>query len=143
MKMQRFDRFIYPKESDRVLKKPIEDELRRLEKIKNEQKEMRSRYYDNELTITALYNHIKLIAELTRDLEEREVLRKEKNEAVRKLHEQTREHSQQVRDLKDQLRVGNKTSTPAKQSTEVPQLKKEENAALNVLGATLKGRKYP
>lgn len=35
MKMQRFDRVLYPIESDRVLKKHIEQELRRLEKIKN------------------------------------------------------------------------------------------------------------
>jgi predicted transcriptional regulator len=105
MKVQRFDRFIYPMESERVLKKPIEDELRRLEKIKNEQKEMRGRYYDNELTITALYNHIKLISELNRELDEREVLRKEKNEAVRKLHEQKRDQMTEVRELKDQLRA--------------------------------------
>jgi hypothetical protein len=30
---------------------------------------MRSKYYDNELTITALYNHIKLIYEMNRELE--------------------------------------------------------------------------
>lgn len=37
---------------------------------------MRGKLYDNELTITALYNHIKLIWEMNRQLEEREVLRK-------------------------------------------------------------------
>lgn len=97
MKMQRFDRVLYPIESDRTLKKPIEEELRRLEKIKNEQKEMRGRYYDNELTITCLYNHIKLVHEMNRELAEREVLRKEKDEAVKKLHDQKRESLKEVR----------------------------------------------
>jgi hypothetical protein len=35
MKLQRFDRFIYPLSSDQILKKPVEEELKRLEKIKN------------------------------------------------------------------------------------------------------------
>lgn len=47
MKLQRFDRVIYPMQSDKILKKPIEDELKRLEKIKNEQLAMRGKYYDN------------------------------------------------------------------------------------------------
>lgn len=29
---------------------------------------MRLQFYDNELTVTALYNHIRLISELNRDL---------------------------------------------------------------------------
>jgi hypothetical protein len=34
-------------ESERVLKEPIANELRRLEKMKNEYKEMRAKFYDN------------------------------------------------------------------------------------------------
>ena len=29
---------------------------------------MRTQFYDNQLTITALYNHVKLISEMNRDL---------------------------------------------------------------------------
>ncbi len=31
---------------------------------------MRGQLYDNELTITALFNHIKLVAEMNRDINE-------------------------------------------------------------------------
>ena len=65
-KMQRFDRVLYPLNSDKILKQPIENELRRLEKIKNQRQEMRGKLYDNELLITALYNHIKLVDEMNR-----------------------------------------------------------------------------
>lgn len=64
-KVQRFDRFFYSKESEKVCFEPLKLELKRLEKIKNINKNMRSEIYDNELTITALYNHIKLIHEMT------------------------------------------------------------------------------
>lgn len=75
-KFQRFDRFIYPIESDKILKKPIELELKRLEKLKNLREDMRGKIYDTELLITVLYNHTKLVFEMNRELEEREVLRK-------------------------------------------------------------------
>lgn len=29
---------------------------------------MRSQFYDNELTVTALFNHIKLISEMNKDI---------------------------------------------------------------------------
>lgn len=35
MKMQRFDRYIYNIESEKILKEPITHELSRLEKMKN------------------------------------------------------------------------------------------------------------
>lgn len=36
--------------------------------MKNEYKEMRVKFYDNELTITCLFNHIKLVYEMNRDI---------------------------------------------------------------------------
>lgn len=82
---------------------------------------MRGMMYDNELTITALYNHIKLIYEMNRELEEREVLRKEKDEAVRKMHEQKRQSLKEVRELKEQMRMGVKTLTPVKVERSEPE----------------------
>lgn len=46
--MQRFDRFIYVTESQKRLKIPIENELKRLEKIKNSgNKLMKNTFFDN------------------------------------------------------------------------------------------------
>lgn len=76
--MQRFDRFIYVMESEKRLKGPIEKELKRLEKIKNSgNKTMKSSYFDNELTITCLFNHMKNMYEMNRDLGEIVVLKAE------------------------------------------------------------------
>lgn len=61
---------------------------------------MRGKFYDNELTITALYNHIKLVSEMNRDLEERETLRKDKEEISKKMHEQKRDSLNEIRALK-------------------------------------------
>lgn len=73
--MQRFDRYIYPFESEKILKVPIESEMRRLEKIKSANKPMWNTLYDNELTITCLYNHMKNLYELNRDLSQIDLLK--------------------------------------------------------------------
>lgn len=67
-KVQRFDRYIYSKETEKLCKEPLKNELVRLEKVKNNYKNMRGRFFDNELTITALFNHIKLISEMNREI---------------------------------------------------------------------------
>ena len=68
-KIQRFDRFIYAKEAEKVCKDIIAQELKRIEKIKNQSKEMRQEFFDNELTITALYNMLRLLNEMNREYE--------------------------------------------------------------------------
>ena len=83
MNFQRFDRYIFPFESEKHLKVPIENELRRLEKIKSANKGMWNTYYDNELIITCLYNHMKNLYELNRDLEKIDLL-KLQNEKLEK-----------------------------------------------------------
>ena len=75
---------------------------------------MRNKYYDNEITITALYNHVKLIFEMNRYLEERDSLRNEKAELSKKLYEQRTEHIREVRELKDENRKLSKNITPVK-----------------------------
>lgn len=58
---------------------------------------MRGNLYDNQLTITALYNHIKLIFEMNRELEAREKVKKEKQEVVKQMYEQRRESLKQIK----------------------------------------------
>lgn len=66
-KVQRFDRFIYAKEAEKACKDTITEELKKIEKIKNRNKEMRTKNFDNELTITALYNMLRLLNEMRSD----------------------------------------------------------------------------
>ena len=70
MKMQRYNRFNYNVQTEKILKVPIASEVKRLEKIKNENKSMRAKNFDNELTIICLNNHIKMISEMNRNLSE-------------------------------------------------------------------------
>lgn len=92
MKMQRFDRYIYQMESDRVLKEPITKELKRLQKMKNEYKEMRVKFYDNELTITCLFNHIKLVYEMNRDITDGNAIKAKIGELQKKMQEMNSQH---------------------------------------------------
>ena len=58
---------------------------------------MRSKYYDNEITITVLYNHIKLVYEMNRELEERDKLKNEKTTLTKRMQEMKTQHIKQVR----------------------------------------------
>lgn len=87
MNFQRFDRYIFPFESEKHLKVPIENELRRLEKIKSANKSMWNTYYDNELIITCLYNHMKNLYELNRDLEQIDLLKVQNEKLERRIIE--------------------------------------------------------
>ena len=96
--MQRFDRFIYVAESEKHLKVPIEAELRRLEKIKNAgNKLMKNTYFDTELTITCLYNHMKNLYELNRDLGEIVNLKAEIELLQQKIIEQNMKYNKDVK----------------------------------------------
>lgn len=69
-KIQRYDRFFYAKEAGRVCKEPITTEIKRLERIKNSNKMMRVKLFDNELTITAVYNLIRYLNEVNEEYDE-------------------------------------------------------------------------
>jgi hypothetical protein len=51
--------------------------MRRLEKIKNGDRTIRNIYFDTEITINVLYNHIKMTLELNRELKEMDMLREQ------------------------------------------------------------------
>ncbi len=59
IQLQRYDAN-FLRESEKALKGHLETQLRRLEKIKNQEKEMRVKYYDTELLVTCLFYHQKL-----------------------------------------------------------------------------------
>ena len=70
MKIQRYDRFFYAREAGRVCKEPITNEIKRLQKIKNTNKLMRVKLFDNELTVTAVYNLIRYLNEVNEQYDE-------------------------------------------------------------------------
>jgi hypothetical protein len=98
--MQRFDRYIYPFESEKHLKVPIENELRRLEKIKSANKSMWNTYYDNELTITCLYNHMKNLYELNRDLSQIDLLKGQNEELEKRIIETNVQKQKEINEAK-------------------------------------------
>ena len=99
IEMQRFDRFIYVMESEKRLKGPIENELKRLERLKNAgNKSIKNTYFDNELTITCLFNHMKNMYEMNRDLGEIVVLKAEIEALQQKIIEQNMKYNKDVKE---------------------------------------------
>lgn len=97
--MQRFDRFIYVTESEKKLKVPIEAQLKRLEKIKNSgNKLMKNTFFDNEITITCLYNHMKNLYEISKQLGEIVTLKAEIEVLQQKIIEQNVKFNKELKE---------------------------------------------
>lgn len=103
LKLQRFDRYIYNIQSEKTLKQPLTNELGRLQKMKNENRNMRMKFYDNELTITCLFNHVKLVAEMNRQLKDINPLKSRISQLENKINEINVQHRKQIAEYKKKL----------------------------------------
>jgi hypothetical protein len=57
---------------------------------------MRGKIYDNELTVTCLYNHIRMISEMNRDLTEANSFKDKCTDLEKKLGELKSQHRKEV-----------------------------------------------
>ena len=103
IKMQRFDRYLYPVLSEKQFKDPIEKEVKRLEKVKNQNKSMWKNTYDNELLLIALMNHIRLVVEMNRELQDREGFKNEVRELQKKIHQMRLDHTKELKEGKGKV----------------------------------------
>ena len=64
--------------------------------MKNEHREMRSKYYDNQLTVTCLYNHVKFISEMNRQIGDINALKTKVAELDKKLADANTLHRKEI-----------------------------------------------
>ena len=69
-RVQRYDSINYANNVEKHCKEVVVEEMRRLEKIKNGTKEIRSKTFDNELTMVVLNNQLRLITDLNKEMTE-------------------------------------------------------------------------
>ena len=82
----------------------MDNESKRLEKIKNINKSMRGTVYDNEITITALSNVLRFQQDLNKDVRERELIEELNKELQSKVDEITRTKNEEIKELKLELK---------------------------------------
>lgn len=103
-RMQRFDKFVYSQESENTLKGPVEVELRRLEKVKNSDRTLRNTFFDTELSINVLYNHIRTLGELARELQEKDAFKDKIKELEDKVIQNNVQKQKEIKELTERLR---------------------------------------
>ena len=80
-------------------------------------------YYDNELTITALYHHIRLVVQMQRELEQNSGLQTKLQELQKKIYYQTQEHKKELKNVQAN-KIGKKVEQIFTVSEEETELKK-------------------
>lgn len=71
--------------------------------MKNEFKEMRAKFYDNQLTVTCLFNHIKLVSEMNRELNDSNAFKAKVTELQAKIAEINGQHRKEISELKKKI----------------------------------------
>lgn len=83
---------------------------------------MRSKFYDNELTVTCLFNHVKLVAEMNRDMEDVKGLKAKIADAEKKIADMGTLHRKEINEYKKKvlfMDVGGKESSVNKREASI------------------------
>ena len=64
---------------------------------------MRAKFYDNQLTVTCLFNHIKLVSEMNRQLNDSNAFKAKVTELQAKIADLNAQHRKQIGELKKKI----------------------------------------